>query len=202
MSKSVASALAALLVVVLMLGCGSQQPAAKKEEPKLDASVQTMDSMVVAAVAKTGPYAGVGQALADLYAWLGKNKVQPAGGPCGVYYTGPEVPQDSAKWEVCVPVPAGTKGDKDVVVKTMPPAQVAMTLHVGPFVNAGATYEKLAKWIDENGYTVAGPAMVFYLSDPSTTPAESLKMNVAFPVAAKQAEQPTETQTQPGKTTK
>lgn len=198
MFKSVASAIAALLVVVLMLGCGSQQPAAKKEEPKLEVSVQTMDSMVVASVARTGPYTGIKQAMANLVAWLEKNKVQPAGGPCAVFYTGPEVPQDSAKWEVCIPVPAGTKGDKDVIVKTMPPTQVAKTLHVGPHEGAAATYEKLAKWVDENGYVIAGPAMEFYLNDPANTPAESLKIDVAFPVTAK----PAETQTQPEKTTK
>jgi DNA gyrase inhibitor GyrI len=187
-------AVVAGLALVAMLGCGSKapQPPPKAETPAFTASVTMLDSMTVASISKTGPHTGITQTVMDLFAWLNKAKVQPAGGPFGVYLTGPEVPQDSAKWEVCFPVPPGTKGDKGVMVGKMPTTQVAMTMYMGPYDKVGSTYDQLMKWIDENGYVVAGPAMEFYLSDPQKTPAESLRSNVALVVKTKpQAQAPT-----------
>lgn len=188
MYKSVASVCMALVAVVVLVGCGGQQPKAPaKEEPKLTASVRTLDEMTVASMAKTGPYTGVGQAIADLFAWAAKANVKPMGMSFGVYSTGPEVPQDSAKWEVCFAVAPETKPDKaaGVEVKKFGGMQIAATLHVGPYDKVQPVYDQLMKWIDENGYLIAGPAVEFYMNDPQTTPAESLKTEVAFVVQAK-----------------
>ncbi|MEO0082248.1 MAG: GyrI-like domain-containing protein [candidate division WOR-3 bacterium] len=183
-------ATAACFAILVMVGCGSKapQPAGKTEEPKFTASVKMLNETNVAYLTRTGPYAGVGQAINELFAWLEKCQVKPAGGPFAVFLTGFEVPQESAKWEVCVPVPAETKGDKDVAVKAMPATQIAAALYIGPYDKVGPVYEQLMKWVDENGYVVAGPCMEFYLSDPSKTPAESLKTEITCIVKPKAEE--------------
>jgi DNA gyrase inhibitor GyrI len=78
-------------------------------------------------------------------------------------------------------VPAGTKGDKaaGVVVKMLDPAMLASTIHAGAYDKVGETYGKLAKWVVENKYEFAGPALEFYTS-PENTPVESLKTEVCF----------------------
>ncbi len=180
--------LAVLALVAAVVGCGSQAPKqdAKPAEPAFTAEVKTLPQMTVASMAKTGPYTGAGQAIMDLVKWAEASKVAPQGMPFGVCLSDPKtVAPESMKYEVCLPVAPETKADEKagVAVKPAGGVEVAATIHVGPFEQIGATYEKLVKWIADNGYQVAGPGHEFYLTDPVNTPAESLKTEVAFPVA-------------------
>jgi effector-binding domain-containing protein len=189
------TALAIIIIVLLMVGCGEKkaQPVQKPTQPQFVAEAATLDSMYVASMAKMGPYAQVGTSVMELFTWLGKNKVMPAGMPFGIYYDNPTmVKPESTKYEVCVPVPAKTKGDKMVKVKKFGPVLVARTLYVGPYGEVGRIYPKLMDWIANNNYEIVGPAHEFYVNDPSKVPAESLKSVVAFPVKSKAPAQPTE----------
>lgn len=184
------------LIAIMLAGCGEQktQPAQKPTTPptpQFVATVKTLDSMYVAAMNKIGPYTEMGKPLMELFTWLGKNKVMPAGAPFGVYYDDPaKVKPESTRYEVCVPVPAGTKGDKMVKVKKFGPVQVAATIFIGPYDKVGLTYQKLAEWIMNNNYKLAGPAHEFYLNSPDEVPAESLQTQIAFPVRPKAPAQP------------
>lgn len=182
--------IAILIIVLLMIGCGEQktQPAQKPTpaQPEFTAAVKMVDSMYVASMSMIGPYAEMGKPLMELYNWLGKNKIMPAGAPFGVYYDDPmKVKPESTKYEVCVPVPAGTKGDKMVQVKKFGPAQVASTIHTGQYDKVGLTYGKLSEWIMNNNYEIVGPPHEFYLNSPDQVPVESLKTEIAFPVKLK-----------------
>jgi AraC family transcriptional regulator len=180
-----------LLIALTIVGCGEQktQPAQKpatQAQPEFAAAVKMVDSMYVASMSMIGPYMEMGKSLMELYTWLGKNKVMPAGAPFGVYYDDPmKVKPESTKYEVCVPVPAGTKGDKMVQVKKFGPAQVAATIYMGPYDKVGPTYGKLSEWIMNNNYEIVGPPHEFYLNSPDKVPAESLKTEIAFPVKPK-----------------
>ena len=180
-----------LLIAIIIVGCGEQktQPAQKPAtpvQPEFAAAVKMVDSMYVASMSMMGPYMEMGKSLMELYNWLGKNKVMPAGAPFGVYFDDPmKVKPESTKYEVCVPVPAGTKGDKMVKVKKFGPAQVASALHIGPYDKISLTYGKLSEWIMKNNYEIVGPPHEFYLNSPDQVPAESLKTEIAFPVKPK-----------------
>jgi len=168
---------------LLITACGSPKPVEKPAEPSLKAAVENIDSMYVASLAKVGPYTGIGPAFGELMAWIGKNKVVPTDAPYGVYYDDPsKVNPDSARYAVCIPVPAGTKGDKTVLVEKQDPMQAAVTLHVGPYDKVGETYKKLAEWIIANKYIVNGPPREYYLNDPGKVPAESLQTKIVIPV--------------------
>jgi len=193
MYKSVTGALVALLFLAAVVGCGTQTPQAPKQEtPTFSASVKKLDEMTVASTAGIGPYHAAGAAIVELVTWAGNAKVPPMSAPFAVYLTGPEVPQESAKWEACMGVPADLKGDAKVLVKQMAAMEIAATRHVGPYDKVGPVYEQLAQWVSENGYEVAGPALEFYLTNPQTTPAESSQTEVAFIVKAKAAPAPAE----------
>ena len=64
--------------------------------------------------------------------------------------------------------------DQGLGVKRVEGAEVASTMHKGPFDQVGATYDALAGWIMENGYEIVWPCEEVYLSDPEKTPPEEL----------------------------
>ncbi len=189
MSKRMIYVATALVLFAALVGCGGQKPAeqAKPAEPVFTAQVTMVDSMVVASIAKVGPYSDAGKALSELMAWMEKGKITPAGGPFAVYLDDPtKVKPESTRYEVCFPVPAGTKSDKKagIVVKKVAPLELAVTEYTGPYDKIGATYAKLMQWVGENKYEVAGPMYEFYLNDPAKTPPESLKTRVGILVKA------------------
>jgi DNA gyrase inhibitor GyrI len=183
--------LAILMVALAIIGCGGQKPAEqaqKPAEPAFVAEVATTDTMVVASVVKMGPYAEYGKTMTELMTWLTNAKVTlaPDAMPFGVYYDNPaQVKPESTRYEVCIPVPKGTKGDKKagVIVKVLPPMQVAQAMHVGAYDKVGAVYAKLYQWVGENKLQPAGPMMEFYLNDPAKVPVESLQTRVCAVVA-------------------
>lgn len=180
-----------LLIALTIVGCGEQktQPVEKPTtptQPEFAAAVKIIDSMYVASMSIMGPYTEMGKPLMGLFTWIGKNKVMPTGAPFGIYYDDPaKVKPESTKYEVCVPVPAGTKGDKMVQVKKFGPVQVAATLHIGPYDKLSASNGKLAEWIMKNNYEVTGPCYEFWLNSPDQVPAESLQTEITFPVKPK-----------------
>lgn len=186
MSKSLLSVVAAAFVVVMVAGCPpAEQPKVEKPvEPEFVAQVKTLEPMTVAMVAKVGPYTGAGEAMNALMAWVGEKKVQPAGGPFGMYMDDPaNVKAESLRYAVCIAVPAATKGDAKagVEVKKLDAMTVACAIHVGAYDKVSETYAKLAKWMADNNHKPAGPGLEFYLS-PQGTPAESLRTEVAMVV--------------------
>ena len=58
----------------------------------------------------------------------------------------------------------------------------AQLLHVGPYDAVGPTAERLAAFVADEGYTVAGRHHEIFLSDPRRVPPERLKTIVRLPV--------------------
>lgn len=187
MSKNLLHAAAALIVVAVMVGCGGgQKPAEVKKpaEPVFTAEVKNMDKMLVASIAKVGPYSGSGEAIQALLKWVADKKITPVGAPFGMFMDDPStVKPESTRYEICIAVPAGTKSDKKagVVVKQVGPLMMATTIHAGAYDKVSETYGKLMKWVADSKYQIAGPSIEFYTSAPNT-PTESLKTEVAFVV--------------------
>ena len=189
MSKNLLHIAAALIVVAVMVGCGGgQKPAEvqKPAEPTFIAQVKTSEPMVVAEMAKVGPFAGAGDAVGALMKWIGDKKITPAGAPFGLFMDDPaKVKPESLKWMVCVGVPDGTKGDKKagIAVVKMPGQMIASTIHAGAYATVGETYSRLMQWVDQNKYEVAGPSVEYY-TNPAGTPDSLLKTEVGFVVKA------------------
>jgi effector-binding domain-containing protein len=71
---------------------------------------------------------------------------------------------------------------KEVGTKTTQPQLVAYTYHKGPYDSLGAAFDRLASWIYENGYQIAGPSVTICYNDPRGTKPEDLISEVQFPV--------------------
>jgi AraC family transcriptional regulator len=182
MVKKTAILVCAAAILVTVCG-GKPKPVEKPALPAFIAGIETSDSMFVASLAKVGPYTSAGAVMGELMTWIGKNKVAPTGAPFGIYYDDPtKVKPESTRYEICMPVAIGTKGDKMVKIKKLDPISSAVTIHVGPYEKVGETYGKLMTWVADNKYEIAGPAREYYLTNPAQVPAESLKTKIALPV--------------------
>jgi len=151
--------------------------------PNIEVTVKRTEPRTVAFVAMKGPYAKIPEAFPKLYNWLREKGYAPVGPPYGVYFNSPEqVPAEELLWEMHLPIggdvaPSGPD-EQGLGVKRVEGAEVASTMHKGPFHEVGPTFGALVGWIMENGYEIAGPAEEVYLTDPAQTPAEELLTEV------------------------
>lgn len=55
-------------------------------------------------------------------------------------------------------------------------------VHCGDYALLHESYMAIGKWMEDNGYTVAGPPYEKYINDPSNTPKDDLITEIYFPV--------------------
>lgn len=176
----------ATMVMLVLAACGERRSA--DAEPKTGPAIElaTIDSALVAVISARGSYASVGTTIGTLMSWLGKRQVMPVGPPYTVYFDDPaKTAPESARYEVGIPVPAGTIGDAEVNVKIMGPFLAATTVHVGAYESLGQTYGKLMRWIADGDYEIVGAPHEFYITTPGAVPFDSLKTKIAVPVKPK-----------------
>ena len=153
----------------------------------IEVTVKKTEPMIMAFVSMKGPYTLIGETFGTLYHWIVEKGYVPAGAPIGVYFNAPgQVPDEELLWELRSPIagevaPSGPD-EQGLGVKKVEGAEVASTMHKGPYDQVGATYGALAGWIAENGYQIVGPGEEVYLSDPDKTPPEELLTEIRFPV--------------------
>ncbi len=153
----------------------------------IEVTVKKRDPVTVASLSMKGPFSLMGEAFGRLFGWIGEKGYVPAGPPAGVFYSNPhQVAAEELMWEIYCPIgsdvsPSGPD-EQGLSVKTIEGADVAATMHKGPYEQVAPTYGALAEWIMGNGYDIAGPPEEVYLSDPGSTPPVELLTEVRFPV--------------------
>lgn len=153
----------------------------------IEVTVKKTELMTVAFVSMKGPYSLIGETFGKLYGWIGEKGFVPAGPPVGVYFNAPgQVPDEELLWELRSPIAGdvapGGPDERGLGIKKVEAAEVASTMHKGPYDQVGATYGALAGWIAGNGYEIVGPGEETYLSEPEKTPPQELLTEVRFPV--------------------
>ncbi len=170
------------LLALIVMRCGSKGES-KKGDGEFIVSIETLPQMTVVSFKRQLTGTTVPVVLNELNDWLNRNGVAPAGVPFAIYYyeTTEEVGSESLDWAVCVPVPASVRVDEKSEVKltSFPPMTVATVLHQGSF-DTGESADRLAEWVEDNGFMISGPALEFYLN--SGPPPESIRVKVGFVV--------------------
>jgi len=95
-----------------------------------------------------------------------------------------------AEWThvIGLPVPADTAslpqkvGSTEVRIETWGYGTVAQILHLGPYDQEGPTVERLHRFIEENGYEIAGVHEEEYLTSPD---ARVIRTIIRYPVKKK-----------------
>ncbi|KPJ54093.1 MAG: hypothetical protein AMJ37_00920 [Dehalococcoidia bacterium DG_18] len=153
----------------------------------MEVTIKKTEPMTVAFVSMKGPYSLIGETFGKLYGLIGEKGYVPAGPPVGVYFNAPgQVPDEELLWELRSPIagyvtPSGPD-ERGLGIKKVEAAEVAATMHKGPYDQVGATYGALAGWIAENGYEIVGPSEEVYLSDPGKTAPDELLTEIRFAV--------------------
>lgn len=149
--------------------------------------IHTLDPRVVAFHRRRAPYADIPQAIDALLAWVAQQGFAPSL-VVGVHRFGDPLDASSG-WEVFVEVtPPSTTwvepgSDAPFGLRELPETTFAVTVHRGPLGGISEAYERLAAWVDEHGYVVAGPVEEIYVSAPDVPLPEGLT-EVRLPVRA------------------
>jgi DNA-binding transcriptional MerR regulator len=140
--------------------------------PTQEVVIKRIEPQRVAAIRDVVPtFAAQGQLWGELDGYLGQRHITPIG-PCLTIYHDPEYREHDVELEVCEPVASAVAGEGRVKVYELPAVEtMACILHHGDFQNVGETYHALLRWIETNGYRIAGCNREVYLlavADPRT----------------------------------
>jgi len=131
---------------------------------KLEVIVKRIDSLEVASVRGVIPsYWDVSPLWTQLFEALGRLRLSPCAPTLTLFHASePEIDV-----QVCAPLPADANTHGSLKVETLPAYEMAAcTIHQGPFSGLAAAYAALVKWVDANGYSIAGPDREVYLRLP------------------------------------
>jgi DNA-binding transcriptional MerR regulator len=126
--------------------------------------LKRVEPLYVASVRRIIPsYWDEGPLWAELFNQLQHAEVT-TGNPCLTLYHSGEPEIDA---EVCAPLPPDIKSAGGLSIRTLPAVEtMASTIHQGSYAGLANAYTTLVKWIDANGYSLAGPDRAVYLRLP------------------------------------
>lgn len=139
--------------------------------PTYEVVLKKLDSQRVAAVRDVIPgYSEQGQLWDELCAYLAQHKVESAGTCFTVYYDEGYKERD-VDAEVCEPIPADASlpSQGKVKVYELPAIEtMSCVVHHGSYDTLSQAYIELLRWIETNGYRIAGPNRDVYLRGPGS----------------------------------
>jgi len=146
--------------------------------------IKEVEPFVYVSVVHTGPYAEMTDAIGLLMQSMRGQNIIPAGSMISIYHNSPDDVEESAlNWEVGFPTTEQVMVQSPLQKKPWPHTQVAATIHQGSYDTTGDTILTLFEWIENHGYTPAGPILATYLNMPgSGTPESQLKTDIWVPV--------------------
>lgn len=138
--------------------------------PHQDVVLKAIDPQHVMSIREIIPTpVTVGRMLSEGFAALGQHGIQPAAPPQAIYHD-EEFKLTDMDVEVVIPVATAITRDlslpngRTLSVRDLPAVQSAASIiHIGSYDGLSATYQVLGKWIDANGYRIAGASREIYL---------------------------------------
>ncbi len=128
-----------------------------------EVSIKFLMSMKVAFTDKKGPREEVGKVIEQISQSLKEKKVKLAGAAMALLHEEPKgMDFQKAHFEVCLPISGKVKGGGDIKDKELEKGAFACLTHSGPPEKLPDAYQAILKWIEENGYRIAGPGREVY----------------------------------------
>jgi len=142
--------------------------------PTQEVVVKQVATQTIASVRDNVTTEGIAQLFGELFGYLGQLGLGPAGPPIGIYYD--EEFQDGAiDAEIAAPIAGPVPEGERIKVRELAGVdQAASIIHEGGYEDIGGTYGQLLKWIEANGYRIAGPVREVYVQgvEPGRDPSE------------------------------
>jgi len=151
-------------------------------------SIVDINPQLVIGVKKTGQYRLIAELLPKLYEYASSKGAEFSGPPVFLCH---EITVDkvmeaekkgTANVEVAAPIANEIPETDEMKCYTLPGGKMAKTIHKGPYEDCGPTYEKLYKWIAEQGKNIAGPVREIYLNDPHEVAKEEILTEIYAPI--------------------
>lgn len=196
MKRAISLAFIGIAIIGLALAAG---------QTSLKVTILDMEPFIYVSLSHTGPYSDIPEVIGQLMEAIQEQTITPTG-PVMIIFQGapPEAPSASLRWEAGFPVSeqAGLNYhiDDDSAVKPAPdptaasplPAldkkewkytKVAVCVHSGSYESTEDTIKAMMEWIEENGYTAAGPVVERYTDmDDATGNPQDLKIEIWVPL--------------------
>ena len=159
------------------------------KESRMEPKIVERPEKTVVYVRRTGPYAkAAGEAWSAVCQFAYSHRlVSKAKGSefIGISYDDPNVTTgDKLRYEACITVKPGVKGEGEVGVKQLEGGKFAMFLHKGPYEKFMKTYEEIfGRWLPESGAKLRDlPSFEVYLNFPGRTKPENLRTEIYVPI--------------------
>jgi DNA-binding transcriptional MerR regulator len=107
----------------------------------------------------------------EIYTWIAAQGLKPNGPPLSIYYNHEYTEQNiDVETAAFIERPPVTLSETERIKLRQLEGieQMACILHSGRLDNILETYAALGKWIEANGYSIAGPCREIYISPPSS----------------------------------
>ncbi|NND94776.1 MAG: hypothetical protein HKN45_07895 [Flavobacteriales bacterium] len=107
--------------------------------------------------------------LGNIYTAIGVSGREPAGQPCGIYYTWDE---ETGTSDMCAAIPVSDKNLKieGFETVTLPSSRVVKVPYYGDYTGLSDVHLAIDDYIKANGLTQDGPVIEEYITDPETEP--------------------------------
>lgn len=137
----------------------------------------------VASTEQRGPREQFSKALQEIDSFLKEKKIKIVGAAMALIHDDPKIIDfRKAQCEICLPISGKIKGQGHVKDKELAKGAFACITHNGPLEKLPETYQIILKWIEENGYMIAGPAREVYPKGINEAGGEEVVIELQFPV--------------------
>lgn len=148
-----------------------------------DISLKFFMPVKVASTDQMNPRENIQKALQEVDSFLKEKKIKVVGSAMALLHDDPKtVDLSKAQCEICLPISGKIKGESIVKDKELAKGAFACITHKGPLDKLADTYQIILKWIEENGYMIAGPAREIYHQGLNKTGQEDYVIELQFPV--------------------
>ncbi|MGB9700851.1 MAG: GyrI-like domain-containing protein [Thermodesulfobacteriota bacterium] len=137
----------------------------------------------VASTEQMSPREQIKKAIQEIDTFLKEKKVKVLGSVLALVHDDPKaVDPSQAHCEICLPISGKIKGESTVKDKELAKGAFACITHKGPLEKLGETYQVILKWIEENGYMIAGPVREIYQKGLNEPGGQEYVIELQFPV--------------------
>jgi effector-binding domain-containing protein len=128
-------------------------------------------------------YSRISELFNAIGPYLGQVHAPVKGAPFAIYHDH-EFKEGDVDVELAFPLWKDVKATGEFKSYELPGYDVVATLvYKGPFEGISEPYNALMKWVEANGYHIAGPNREVYMSDPAKTKPEDYVTEIQMPVA-------------------
>ena len=179
------SILALVILPVFLLGL----PASGRESlaQELVVDVKEVEPFTYCSISHKGPISDIQDVIGQLILELQNQNLQPMGPMFGIFEGDPKLLKpETMEWEIGFPVVEQALIQPPLGKKRWIFKSVAWATHVGSYDKTPETIGKILTWMEENGYSQAGPVAEQYTDvNPEQVKPENLRTEIWIPYLKK-----------------